>query len=61
MSKSKRQQLQQLHFGQCRGRQPFMPMPSVMFYIADIRHSLLKVVPKTFLHTACKMIATKKI
>jgi hypothetical protein len=29
-----------------------MPMPSVLFYIADILHSLLRVVPRIFLHTA---------
>jgi uncharacterized protein YceK len=44
ISKSKRQQLQQQQFGQCRGHQLFMPMPSVMFYIADILHNLLRIV-----------------
>jgi hypothetical protein len=28
-----------------------MPMPSVMLYIANIQHNLLKVVPQIFLHT----------
>jgi predicted transport protein len=27
-------------------------MPSVLFYIADIMHNLLRVVPQIFLHTA---------
>jgi hypothetical protein len=49
MSKSKRQQMQQQHFGQCRGRQPSCPCQ--VFYIADILHNLLRVVPQIFLHT----------
>jgi hypothetical protein len=28
-----------------------MPMPSVMYYIADILHNLLRVVPQIFLQT----------
>jgi hypothetical protein len=51
MTSTKRQALHQQHFGLCRGRQPFMPMPSVMFYIADILQNLLRVVPQFSLHT----------
>jgi hypothetical protein len=49
--KSKRQQLQQQHFGQRRGHKPSMPMLSVLFYIADIMHNIPRVVPLTFLNT----------
>jgi hypothetical protein len=28
-----------------------MPMPNVLFYIADIMHNLLRMVPQIFLHT----------
>jgi hypothetical protein len=51
MSKSKRQQLQHQHFSHCRGHQPFMPMPSVMFYIVDILRNLLRLMPQIFLLT----------
>jgi hypothetical protein len=51
ISKSKRQQLQQQHFGQCKGRQALLTMPCVMFYIADILLNLLRVLPQISLHT----------
>eukprot|EP00873_Tetraselmis_striata_P029502 jgi/Tetstr1/449766/TSEL_036831.t1 len=51
MSNDKRRKLQQEHWGQCRGRPPYVTLPSVLFYIADILHNLLRVVPQIFLHT----------
>jgi hypothetical protein len=51
MTSSKRQALLQHHFGQCGGRQPFIPMPNIMYYITDTMHNLLRVVPQIFLHT----------
>jgi hypothetical protein len=38
-----------------------MPMPSVLLYIGDILHKLLRVVPQTFLHTVQENCGEEKL
>eukprot|EP00873_Tetraselmis_striata_P042667 jgi/Tetstr1/462931/TSEL_007879.t1 len=54
MSVSKRQQLQQLHYGMCMGRAPYLVLSHILDYIVDILHLMLRVVPQIFKFTVSK-------
>eukprot|EP00873_Tetraselmis_striata_P013373 jgi/Tetstr1/433637/TSEL_000008.t1 len=54
MSVSRRQQLQQLHYGMCRGRAPYLVLSHILDYIVDILHLMLRVVPQIFKFTVSK-------
>eukprot|EP00873_Tetraselmis_striata_P009492 jgi/Tetstr1/429756/TSEL_001932.t1 len=60
-STNKRQTEQQKHYGQCRGRPPYICLPTVMYYIADILHNMLRVVPQIFLHTIQEHCTAEKL
>eukprot|EP00873_Tetraselmis_striata_P026426 jgi/Tetstr1/446690/TSEL_003629.t1 len=54
MSVSRRQQLQQLHYGMCRGRAPYLVLSHILDYIVEILGFKLRVVPQIFKLTASK-------
>eukprot|EP00873_Tetraselmis_striata_P033401 jgi/Tetstr1/453665/TSEL_040621.t1 len=51
MSVSRRQQL---HYGMCRGRAPYLVLSHILDYIVDILHFMLRVVPQIFKLTVSK-------
>eukprot|EP00873_Tetraselmis_striata_P001411 jgi/Tetstr1/421675/TSEL_012614.t1 len=54
ISVSGRQQLQQLHYGMCMGRAPYLVLSHILDYIVDILHLMLRVVPQIFKFTVSK-------
>eukprot|EP00873_Tetraselmis_striata_P000772 jgi/Tetstr1/421036/TSEL_012081.t1 len=54
MSVSRRQQQQQLHYGMCRGRAPYLVLSHILDYSVDILHLMLRVVPQIFKFTFSK-------
>eukprot|EP00873_Tetraselmis_striata_P022397 jgi/Tetstr1/442661/TSEL_030755.t1 len=60
-STNKRQTEQQKHYGQCRGRPPYICLPTMTYYIADILHNMLRVVPQIFLHTIQEHCTAEKL
>eukprot|EP00873_Tetraselmis_striata_P041613 jgi/Tetstr1/461877/TSEL_006955.t1 len=54
MGTARRRALQQDHFGMCRGRKPYIKLVSILDYIVDILHLMLRVVPQIFEHTISK-------
>eukprot|EP00873_Tetraselmis_striata_P021408 jgi/Tetstr1/441672/TSEL_029897.t1 len=54
MSVGRRRALQQLHYGMCRGRSPYIMLLDILDYIVDILRLMLRVVPQPFKHTVAK-------